>query len=122
MRFVQSPGLLDLADRLRGAAVERVAQAPPDVDDGGRRKAVEQARLNGEHQRDFVGEPQRRMLRLIEDRADARAARELLADAGIRHAAEAGEHLQFEELGVVEPQRSRRRRAARAPGSCRRPG
>ena len=43
------------------------------------------------------------MLRLIENGADACAARELLAHAGIRHAAEAGEHFQFEELGIVEP-------------------
>ena len=48
------------------------------------------------------------MLRLVEDRADARAARQLVAHPRVRHAAEAGEHLQFEELGVVEAQRLRR--------------
>ena len=37
-------------------------------------------------------------------------------------AAEAGEHLQLQELRVVEPQRARPPRAAPAPGSCRRPG
>ena len=81
----------------------------------GSASAVQQAGLNGEHKRHLVGEPQRRVLRLIEDRADARAARELLAHARIRHAAEAGEHFQFEELGIVEPRRvSAASRSARA--------
>ena len=69
---------------------------------------LEQAGLHRQDQGDLVGEPQRRVLRLVEDRADPRAARQLVAHPGVRHAAEAGEHLQFEELRVVEPQRLRR--------------
>src|ERR1700733_1985996 len=48
------------------------------------------------------------MLRLAEDRANARPARQLMLYPNIGHAAEAGEGFEFEELRVVEPQRLRR--------------
>src|SRR6185437_10232886 len=97
--FVQRSCLLDLADRVRSAAIERVAQAASDTGDGVKRNPVEEALLHREHERHLVGQPQGRALRLIEDGANPRAAGELLADPRIRHTAEAGEHLQFKELG-----------------------
>ena len=46
------------------------------------------------------------ILRLRQQRAQALAARELRLHARVRRAAEAGEHLQLQELRVVEPQRA----------------
>ena len=118
-----SPVVLHRLHRLRRVAIERRrAGRRGSATTASSGSASSSPACTARTSADLVGQPQRRVLRLVEDGADPRAARQLVAHPRIRHAAEAGEHLEFEELRIIEPQRVRPPRAAPAPGSCRRPG
>ena len=71
------------------------AEAAPERRDGGDRQRVEQAGLDGQHQGDLFDEPKRRVLALVEDRANPGAACELVLHPRVRHAAETGEGLEL---------------------------
>ena len=107
MGLVEIAGLFNLADRIGAVPVQCAREVRAEFGDGVRRERVQHAGLQRKNQRHLVGEPQRRVLGLIEDRTNARSARQPFPDARIRHAAEAREHLEFQELRIVEPQRVR---------------
>ena len=75
-----------------------------EIGDRRERHRVEQPFLYCHHQRDFVGQPQRRVLDLVEDRPNMCTARKLLAHICVRHTAEAGKAFEFEKLGIIKPQ------------------
>ena len=69
---------------------------------------IENPTLHSKHEGHLIGEPQRRMLRLVEDGSNSRTARKLMAHPRVRHAAEAGEHFELQKLRVVQPHGLRR--------------
>ena len=62
--------------------------------------------MHSKHQRDLVHQPERRVLPLPQRFSDPGPARQLLAHAAIGHAAKAGKDLEFQKLGIVQPQGS----------------
>ena len=94
---------MHLTDARRRARVDRLPQAKPEGGDRRQRQRVQQARLHRHHQRHLIGQPQRRMLRLVQDGPDAGTAGELLLHPFVRHATETGERFKLQELRVVEP-------------------
>ena len=79
------------------------ARASPTFGD---RRFIENAFRQRRQERHLIDEPQRREARLGERRADTLATRDRRPHAGVGDAAEAGEHLEFEKLRIVEPQPS----------------
>ena len=77
-RVVERAALLNQPDCVRGAAVKRVAQAAAEFGHSRQRKWVQQSGLDRQDEGHLVGEAQRCMLRLVEDRADACAAGQLM--------------------------------------------
>ena len=98
------PVPLDICHRDTGMLVQPARQCLSQIANDICRHRIEQPLAQRNGQRHLVGEPQRRELRLHQQRADALATGDLRLHARIRHAAEAGEHLQFEELRIVQPE------------------
>jgi hypothetical protein len=91
-RIVERTGVLDHTNGLRSTAIDCLTQAVSECAYRRQREWVQQARLNCQNQGNLVGEPHRRMLWLVEDRANPTAPRQLIAHARIRHSAESCEH------------------------------
>ena len=112
----------DLGHRVRRERVELGRDARPRLDDLGDRRRVEHAVGERRQQRDLSTR------RSVAKRGWARSARMRSPRAivaftrAVSQAAEAGEHLELEELRIVEPQSGPTPRAAPAPAPCRRPG
>src|ERR1700752_210154 len=70
---------------------------------------VEHALCYGEEQHNLFGEWERGELRLAQHRADSSPMLDHLARALVDHGSEAGEHLEFEKLRVLETQTFRQR-------------
>ena len=75
---VDGASILDLVDDVWNLAVERLAQASPERDHRRQRQRIQQTGLDRQDQRHLVGKPQGCMLRLLQNRADSRAARQLM--------------------------------------------
>ena len=103
------PCVMTSATASGARASSSAAIARPRLGDLRDRRGVEHAVGERREQRDLIDEAQRGEARLGEQRADALAARDRRLDPRVGDAAEAGEHLEFEELRIVEPESSRRR-------------
>ena len=68
------------------------------------REVVQHALADGQQQRHLLPQAERDELPLAERGADAAAVLDGLARAVVDHRAEAREDLEFEELGIVEPE------------------
>jgi hypothetical protein len=77
---------------------------------------VEHAGLRRQHHLDLVREPQRCILGLRQDGPDALPQPDLALDLDVGDTAEPSKHLEFQELGVVEPQCLRRLARGRGLG------
>ncbi len=67
------------------------------------RRIVQRACVERGQQRHLIGPAHRAEARLGQHGADARAPRQRRLEAPVGHAAETGEHLQLQELRVIEP-------------------
>ena len=100
-------------DRVGRERVELRRDPGARVRHGGDRRGVEDAVGKRREQSHLIDEAERREARLREQRANALAARDRRLDPRIGDAAEAGEHLELEELRIVEPQAPRGRAQGR---------
>ena len=115
-RIVQPAAALDFIDNRLRRAIEPAGKRRAEFPDRLKWQAIEKAALQCQHECHLVCEPQWRELRLRKDRADTLPALDPVLDEGIRDAAEARKHFEFQELSIIEPQRRRRLSQGRCLG------
>ena len=105
LRLVQTASALYLSDNRLRCAIEPRWKLGAERSDMLQRQTIEKTALQCQRKRNFVYEPQRCILGLGEDGADALSARDLALDLHVSYPAEPREHFKFQELSIIQPQR-----------------